>query len=516
MKKKLLLTENIITKCFLAIAAVVFLALSYYSFFYSYYEINYETEKFMNYKDNLFVNLAGVLIAFIMLFGLIYFGKKVSDSTVKKLLAAVLVVSIVFGFYWFSCHAWLPDADQYNVHQIAEMVSRDDYGSFVKWGYASVFQHQWGFIFFLEILYRIFGFADYNIFIILNILMIPVIIASGFYIVGKISDNNKFVKLIYLVFLLVCIPLYGYIPQVYGEMVSVAAILVGTVILISLVERFTVWKSVGLALVVSFAVQMRQNSLIYVIAVMIVLIFLSLFRKNWRYLLTACACVVFLIGSNGIVRGRYETFASDECVNMPSILWVSMGLHDTAEGPGWFDGSSTNVFMYQTDFNVELSEQIAKEDINTSIRNFMDNPGYAFDFFRRKILSQWNAPMYQAFCANFKNVKEEAHGLVRVLYFDEGKVLTENFMNIYQLAVYLGVFSYCVWAFRNKAKLDYSLLLITVFGGFLFSIMWEAKARYIFPYFIFMLPHAVIGLEKAAEAGLRIVQKFKAKRENEE
>ncbi len=511
MKKRLLITEELLTKCFLIIMAMVFLALSYYSFRYSYYEINYETEKFMNYKDNLFLNVVGILVGTALLIGLINIGKRLSDHTIKKVLFVVLIISTAFGFYWFSCHQWLPDADQFNVHQIATMVSQDDYGSFVKWGYAAVFQQQWGLIYFLEILYRVFGVADYNIFIVINILTIPVVILCGYYIVCKISANNNSVKLIYLIFLLYCIPLYGYIPQVYGEMVSVGAIFVSSVLLLSLVEKFKIYKALGLGIVVGYAVQVRQNSLIFVIALIGVLVFISIFRKKWSYFLTMCICVVCLIGANDIVRGRYEPFASEECVNMPSILWVAMGLHDTQEGPGWFDGSSTDVFMYQADFDLELTEQIAKDDIRASLENFLEHPDYTVDFLRRKILSQWNAPMYQSFCANFKNVKEEAHGLVRILYFDEGKILTENFMNIYQIAVYCGIVCYCVWALNNKLKLEYNILLITVFGGFLFSIMWEAKARYIFPYFMFLLPYAVIGLERAVCIGIKGMQGLKWK-----
>ena len=40
-----------------------------------------------------------------------------------------------------------------------------------------------------------------------------------------------------------------------------------------------------------------------------------------------------------------------------------------------------------------------------------------------------------------------------------------------------------------------SVLAYTIFGGFLFSMLWEAKARYILPYLIYGLPLAAIGLK---------------------
>jgi hypothetical protein len=293
-------------------------------------------------------------------------------------------------------------------------------------------------------------------------------------------------------------------------MVSVGAIYVSTAIILSLIDRFKIWKMMLAAGAIAFAVQARQNSLIYVIAVMIVLLLLALFRKNWTLLLTAGMCVACILLTSKVVRYRYEPFASEECVNMPSILWVAMGFHDSPEGPGWFDGSSTDVFIYQTDFDVEESTRIALEDIKSSLKHYLQEPDQGLDFFRRKILSQWNAPMYQTYGSNFKNVQEEAHGLVRWLYFDEGKIFSENFMNLYQLITYVGVCFYCMWSFKNKNKLEENLLLIAVFGGFLFTIIWEAKARYIFPYFMFLLPYAVIGLERMKyEKNRFLVRMFK-------
>lgn len=42
-----------------------------------------------------------------------------------------------------------------------------------------------------------------------------------------------------------------------------------------------------------------------------------------------------------------------------------------------------------------------------------------------------------------------------------------------------------------------NILLITIFlGGFFFHILWEAKSRYIIPYFLILIPIASIKLNK--------------------
>lgn len=48
-------------------------------------------------------------------------------------------------------------------------------------------------------------------------------------------------------------------------------------------------------------------------------------------------------------------------------------------------------------------------------------------------------------------------------------------------------------------------LLIGVYGGFLFSLLWETKARYVFPYLLFLLPYAAAGIERLTEKSGRMV-----------
>ena len=38
------------------------------------------------------------------------------------------------------------------------------------------------------------------------------------------------------------------------------------------------------------------------------------------------------------------------------------------------------------------------------------------------------------------------------------------------------------------------MLLIAIIGGFMFSVLWEAKSRYVLPYMIFSLPLAAGGV----------------------
>ena len=89
----------------------------------------------------------------------------------------------------------------------------------------------------------------------------------------------------------------------------------------------------------------------------------------------------------------------------------------------------------------------------------------AIDFYSRKLGAQWEAPMYQCYV-----------------------------MNIYQILLYGGVFVYLLAGRKKEQQIEHYVLLIGVFGGFLFSAMWEAKARYVFPYLMMMISYAAAGI----------------------
>lgn len=74
-------------------------------------------------------------------------------------------------------------------------------------------------------------------------------------------------------------------------------------------------------------------------------------------------------------------------------------------------------------------------------------------------------------------------------------------MNIYQLLVYGAVLFLLSVKRKEWRQIDRYILLVGIFGGFLFSILWEAKTRYVFPYFLMVLPYAAVGINAA---GIRI------------
>ena len=61
-----------------------------------------------------------------------------------------------------------------------------------------------------------------------------------------------------------------------------------------------------------------------------------------------------------------------------------------------------------------------------------------------------------------------------------------------QFLIYMGFLLYLFVGIGRKSDSANLFIPALVIGGILFSMIWEAKARYILPYYIVMFPMAVI------------------------
>lgn len=68
--------------------------------------------------------------------------------------------------------------------------------------------------------------------------------------------------------------------------------------------------------------------------------------------------------------------------------------------------------------------------------------------------------------------------------------------NCHQMFMYLMCIIFSISIFKERANIKVEELIYVVFviGGFLFSILWEAKTRYILPYYSMLLIEASFGL----------------------
>ena len=91
----------------------------------------------------------------------------------------------------------------------------------------------------------------------------------------------------------------------------------------------------------------------------------------------------------------------------------------------------------------------------------------------------------------------EHSALCEALDFGALRGPAEALMKAHQMFVY--AMALCFLCFKRDGRIAPLSLLIGILGGFLFTLMWEAKTRYVFPYMIMLLPYAAVGFSCLAE-----------------
>lgn len=432
------------------------------------------------------------------------------EKRIRILLAAVLLYALAFTVWWVFAAKCIPVGDQASVCKAAEGFQNGDYSMLTMDSYERylyIHPHQLGLTALIEFIFAVFGNGNQIAFQLANCLGVLVCLYSGYRITRLLTEDRR-AWIFYLLLAAACFPLFFYVTFVYGEIPSLACSLAAVWCFLEYRKHGGAAWLAGCCLGCALACLIRNNSLILLVAFVLVLLVSAAGERKLRPVAAAVLLVAVFFGARFCLHTVYEQ-RSGEKINTgaPMILYVAMGMQEGESAPGWSNGYILHNYWGESEFDAEASTAMAVQDIETSLEEFAEDPPYAFRFYLEKFTSQWNDPTYQCFVMTYTN--GSARGPVANSMYD-GKLhaLMTWFMNEYQSLVFAGAFLWLLFGFWKKKGLEAQILLITVIGGFLFHMIWEAKGRYILPYFVMMLPMAAAGL---AELSLRVRNLFAAR-----
>lgn len=321
--------------------------------------------------------------------------------------------------------------------------------------------------------------------------------------------------------------------------------------------RQILFTGFGSILFLTLSVMLRKNSLIPVIAVLLVLLFEALRpgrngKMRLGLLIMAVCLAVTSVGILPLVQKCYEKKAGNTLSSgVTAMSYLAMGMQEASRGCGWYNGF--NIDTYDTaGMDTAIANEISRLAIDERLTYFREHPGYTADFYLHKHLSQWADGTYasrQATLATYGGrsafFKEVYEGSLSGGYIE--------WCNAWQNVLYLGVLVFCIDSLKKRRKskvvghmadqtagqhgadqlgadrhgadqLDADQLgadqhgadqhgadwhgadqhgadrlyiyvgLIAVLGGFLFHTFWEANSRYIFSYSLLLMPYCGAGV----------------------
>lgn len=482
--------------------SLIFLMLAWYAMRYTQYISQYRDELPVNNRDFMLKNLlvlTGVLIAFLMFLKI---EKRISDQVQawgRRIMLSVMIIWFgTAGLLWITSVDRIPIGDQAFIYGGASYFIEGGYFFLEKGAYCDMCPHQLGLMALVELLFRVVGTYNYFACQLINVGMTVGISILGYLLTNRLSKRFA-VSFAYCLLMCFCLPLIFYTGWVYGDIPSIFFILLTEYCLLRYAESGRNGWLAGMATSVMMAVLVRQNSLIMLVALCLTAGVYALAKKDKKLLLgLILSAILPWLAYTGIYKMYQLRSGTDALGGMPAISYLSMGMQEDDGKYGWFSQYCKEVY-WSAGNDPKLAAEISWQDVRERMEVFKNDPSYTRTFYREKVLSQWNQPLYQSlfFSAQYADgvipdpdsLDAKVHGVYSI------KIL--NICDRLQFVLYCGMFCYFLFAVRKGSNLLEHMLAATIVGGFFFSILWEAKARYIFPYYVTMYPLAVAGFLQA-------------------
>lgn len=491
------------------ILGVIFLYLSWYSLGYTYYFTLQYDESMAEARDFLPLHLLTVVLVICLFLGMRWltghFQRHIRAVGWGGLLIA-MAVTAVLAVKWVQILPTAPGADQYYIYNAAQEVMDGNYSTFLPDGYIGRYRFQIGLMQLFRWLFQISGSRDWKVICYANAACIPFIILSG-YCILKICYDRISWRIIYCAAMLLCLPLLFYTPFVYGEVFFMAFGSGMTALLLLCLKTKRLLLFLPVIILAVFAVWAKGTGWVLIIAAVIVTGIYAVWRKSGMLVLCALLLAASPLAANKMLTVHYEKVSGIVMEEgIPSVAWIAMGIH--AEGErrgGWYDGYNQDTYM-AFDCDREKTAEASKEFFLERFRELAENPKELAAFYKNKTLTQWNVPLFESLSTN-NLFYEELPPLAEEIYYGKLHWVCEGFMNEYHFFLCLGILLAAIGFLENKEKFFHILPAVILIGSFLFSVIWEAKARYIFPSLPFMVVTAVYGwgnlTEKLVIAGAR-------------
>ena len=448
------------------------------------------------HKDNFIFNLVMLVLFSFIVF---VYSRLIKRVDVRIIISACIFAVLAMGLVWTFSSLSAPTHDSLIVSRAAYKASLGDYSD-IDSDYFKRFPFQLGYVFFSEIIIRLFNTGDnYLVIEVINVICLAVSYLAVLMSVRIMFGSEKTVKICALL-MVFCFPAILFCTFTYGNIPGL------------MFASLAVWQYLGVkgkslksdilhgvlcALFIGISVSIKKNYMIVMAAILIIAVVRAIERKRFLHLACALLCVISVWGCSAAVVRLYEGRAGCEFGDgIPMISWLAMGLNESEIAPGWYNGKYTVTNFHENGMDTELAAEDSVKEIKERLEFFREDKTYAGDFFGEKIISQWNEPTYQSIWTNQVRGRYGDMGKIASWVCGDGEAKVKGFMDLYMQFVY-AMTACAALLIIKKRDIVSALFGVVIIGGFLYHTLFEAKSQYAISYFILMIPLAAYALDYA-------------------
>lgn len=473
-------------------------------------------------EDRIWKNLLFTAGAILVCRGMGGLAEKVSERALQAL-AIIMALAVTAGCVILIRAARVyPIADQIYVYEAAENFYTGDYTNIRTEWYFNACPYQLGLGLLYGILMRVSGSDGYFVLQYAQAVCAGVIVYVSFAL-GRELFRCKRVAGMSLLCSALFVPVYIYTLYIYGETFGVCFAMLGILFWLwanngkPRKKAVTVlyWILAGISFMICYTA--RQALAIVLIALTIIIILKAFMDRRvnaewWKCPMLTVLLLFMTLGSQKLAVAYMESCADVKLADgMPAVLTVAMGIQDESEnengtGPGSYN--AYNIWLYfESGFDGDIASKEALSDIKRTLYRWSRSPVYMVDYMNRKVLNQWNEATYNVFSMTAQ--QQEPEEWVNDLYKAGTGDNWYAFLDRYQGTVYAMFLIYFILLFRGKGDIYAFLPALFLIGEFGFSMIWEAKSRYVYPYIVLTLPCAARSLVYCGEIWKKSISRWR-------
>jgi len=438
----------------------------------------------------------------------IIFGKKLLEKiSEKQLFLAAAVIYLAAGLFIIANIDSAIRADAQAVFEAARHINRGEYDTLQSGGYLFLHPNNLGITTYFRVLTAVMDSTKFVFFV--NLLF--VIAANWFiYKIAAMLSENSFARKYTIIFSFAFLPQLFFIVFVYGTIPGFCCTVAMVYFAVKYIrstqrpyrKKTDIVLCTAVAALAIAATLLKSNYIIASVAMASILILHSMNSRRASCVLLSAFLLAASVFSTQAVTAYYSEISGEKIEGVPSVLYIAMGMQESKRGPGWYNGYHDSVFM-DVGMDREKAADVGKAYIVQRLNDFSENPEYAREFYKGKIVSTWCEYTCESIWTGPRSdYNQKVDTAVLQNLYGEGKLYSLYYLFCSLIIVNLLIFTfiYQIISFRKK-QFDVCCLFPLIFfiGGFLFHIMWETKSQYIYMYYLMLTPLAAGGVAETCE-----------------